>query len=130
MQHRDKCARVRERRDGADPKVDAVWAGDILRRAAGWLADLDRPLDVVLVDPPYPLTRQWLADDPEQAPLQRVLFAPVAGALAADGIVVLRTPADLPGPERLGTLQRRRHRIYGTTALNYYQHARDDQAEP
>ena len=107
-----------------------VWAGDIGRRLAGWLAGLQRPLDVVLVDPPYPMARQWLAEASDRAAVERAVFEPLAAALAPDGIVVLRTPADTEGPQRLGTLQRRRHRVYGSTALNYYQHPSDAGGEP
>ncbi len=123
---RDRAALERLRRNiallGAGERA-TIWGGDLVRHLARRLAGLDRPLDVVLLDPPFALARQWFADDAARAAAERAVLAPVAGALAADGIVVLRTPADLDPADRLAALQRRRRKACGSSALHYYQHA-------
>lgn len=106
-----------------------IWTGDLRRRLTRRLAELERPLDVVLLDPPYAMARQWFAEQADRARIERVLFEPIAGALAADGIVVLRTPADLEAPVRLAALERRRHRTCGSMALTYYQPVGDAAGE-
>jgi 16S rRNA (guanine(966)-N(2))-methyltransferase RsmD len=89
-----------------------VWSGDVLARLAGWLATLDGPIDVAFVDPPYADARRW-----SWPPVVDCLFAPLAQHLAADGLVVLRTPAALEVPPRLAALAVRRTKRYGDMAV-------------
>ena len=67
-----------------------VWSGDIDRRLPMWLRQMPDRLDVVFVDPPYALARRW-------ADLGRCRVLEIlVGAVAADGVIVYRTPRDLP----------------------------------
>lgn len=102
-----------------------LWRGDISQELARWLAALPRPLDVVFLDPPYALARQWFQDA-----LADGVMAALGAALADDGIVMFRTPEDLPVPERVGPLELARRRAYGTTALNYLQKPGAGEASP
>jgi len=92
-----------------------VWCGDVSGRLASWLSSLAGRLDVVFVDPPYGLARKWAWPT-----AVRKVFAPVAGRLADDGRVVLRLPASVHPPERLGELALRRRRRYGQMVLAIY----------
>ncbi len=85
-----------------------VWSGDVLRRLGPQLGTLERGVDLAFVDPPYAALRRW-----DWLKVERRLFAPLAGALSADGLVVLRAPDDAELPERLGGLEVRRRREYG-----------------
>lgn len=102
-----------------------VWAGDVTHRLPGWLAQLDAAADVVFVDPPYADTRQW--DWPQ---VERTIFAPLAGKLAADGLVVLRTPGGVEVPQKLGGLAVYRTRTYGDMTVTYYGLPEQEQAPP
>ena len=85
-----------------------VWAGDASRGLTRRLGQIDGPVGVAFVDPPYAAARRW--------PWQRVastIFAPLAERLAADGVVVLRVPAGAEPPEPLGPLEILRRRQYG-----------------
>jgi len=89
-----------------------VRCGDVESRLAGWLAELGWAVDLAFVDPPYASARRWswpaVADR---------LFAPLAGWLAQDGIVVVRLPARADPPERIGPLETFRLRRYGGMIL-------------
>jgi 16S rRNA (guanine(966)-N(2))-methyltransferase RsmD len=89
-----------------------VWAGDIPAGLAGWLETLPRPIDLAFVDPPYADARRW-----SWPQVTDRLFAPLAGHLADGGLVVLRVPAQLPVPPRLGALAVRRTKRYGDMAV-------------
>ena len=92
-----------------------VWSGDVPRRLAGWLAGLDAPLDIALVDPPYAVARQW-----SWAEAGEKIFAPLADHLSDDGIVVLRAPAKIHVPDAIGTLACIRRKVYGDMALVFF----------
>jgi 16S rRNA (guanine966-N2)-methyltransferase len=89
-----------------------VWSGDVPARLAAWLATLGGPIDVAFVDPPYADARRW-----SWPQVTDCLFGPLARHLAADGLVVLRTPAALEVPPRLGALSIRRTKRYGDMAV-------------
>ena len=85
-----------------------VWTGDVSAGLKDWLGQLDRPIDVAFVDPPYAEARNWS--------WQRVaecIFQPLGERLAADGVVVLRLPKEAQPPEALGGLTVRRIKHYG-----------------
>jgi 16S rRNA (guanine966-N2)-methyltransferase len=92
-----------------------VWSGDIPHRLAEWLGPLAGPLDVAFVDPPYADARSW-----SWPAATAVIFDPLAAHLAADGLVVLRVPANLPVPEHLGALAVRRTKRYGDMAVHLF----------
>ncbi len=98
-----------------------IWAGNIERRLPVWLAGLEGSLDVAFVDPPYADVDRWSWDRVTEA-----IFTPLAGALAADGIVALRVPArtDLPG--RLGALAVERLKRYGDMRVALLRPERDE----
>ncbi|MFB3892752.1 MAG: RsmD family RNA methyltransferase [Phycisphaerae bacterium] len=89
-----------------------VWAGDVEHRLAGWLAELAWTADLAFVDPPYTDTRRWDWDR-----MGQTIFAPLAGRLAGDGIVVLRLPAEVEAPDGVGPLRVGRRREYGGMAV-------------
>lgn len=93
-----------------------IWAGDVERRLAHWLETLPGPVNIAFVDPPYPSARRW-----DWSRVISRLFAPLAGALAADGVVVLRLPGDVGPPEPLGPLRLQRCRTYGEMTLRLYE---------
>jgi len=92
-----------------------VWAGVIETHLPGWLAELGEELDLAFVDPPFPAVREW--DWPR---MERAMFAPLAAATAADGLVVLRTPDRAEPPERLAELAAVRVRRYGGMSVTMY----------
>lgn len=71
-----------------------VWPGDVTRGLAARLDELGEPIDAAFVDPPYAAVRQW-----DWAAAERMVLAPLADRLAADGVVVLRMPGDADLPE-------------------------------
>ena len=89
-----------------------VWRGDILKLLRHWLADLEKPIDVAFVDPPFSLSRSLDAKG-----LTAKLLTPLADHLAADGLVVFRCEADMPLPDAFGPLVVRDRRTYGTMSL-------------
>ena len=92
-----------------------IWRGDIERILAGRLKGLDEAVTLAFVDPPYARTRRW---DWRQAGER--LFQPLAGKLADDGLVVLRSPAGREAPGPLGGLEIRRVRRYGDMIVTMY----------
>ncbi|HOD82547.1 MAG: Ribosomal RNA small subunit methyltransferase D [Planctomycetes bacterium ADurb.Bin126] len=114
---RDRGVVDRLRRNIQACRVDdrsRVWSGDLHRRLRHWLGELDAPLDLAFVDPPYAESRQW---DWRQA-AERV-FQPVADHLADEGLLVLRLGDRALPPEELAGLSPLRVRHYGkmTVAL-------------
>ncbi len=89
-----------------------IWSGDIPVRLAGWLETLPGPVDVAFVDPPYVASRRW-----SWPRITDSLFDPLAARLAGGGLVVLRLPAELAVPQRLGVLGVRRLKRYGDMAV-------------
>lgn len=89
-----------------------IWSGDLTRRLAKRLADLDTKIDLALVDPPYADARRWSWET-----ITAQIFAPLARQLSDDGLVVLRTPRKVHAPETLGPLAIHRRREYGDMAL-------------
>ena len=100
------------RRRWASQDRCTVWSGDIPARLAGWLETLPGPVDLAFVDPPYADARRWSWPQVTDS-----LFAPLAGRLAEGGLVVLRVPAALEVPPRLGVLAVRRTQRYGDMAV-------------
>ncbi len=92
-----------------------VWAGDIVARLAAWTGVLDQKVDVAFVDPPYAHARTWDWDE-----VAAKIFVPLAGCLASDGRVVLRTPEKVNVPEQLGGLTVVRAKDYGQMVVNVY----------
>jgi 16S rRNA (guanine966-N2)-methyltransferase len=90
----------------------AIWRGDVTARLGGWLGEVDAPIDVAFVDPPYAHARNW-----DWRRFQQAVLTPLAGSLAEDGIVVLRLPGDAELPEELDALSLRRLRRYGDMIL-------------
>lgn len=93
-----------------------IWSGDISRRLAGWLAQLEAPVDLVFVDPPYVDSRQW-----DWAGQEKAIFEPLAAALSEDGLVILRTQGKSEVPERLATLSAERVKKYGDMVITFFQ---------
>ena len=89
-----------------------IWAGDVWATLARRLERLDRPLDVVFVDPPYAHSRRWDWDE-----ATRRLFEPLAAKLSADGVVALRVEGKAEPPDRLGPLDVIRRKRYGGMAV-------------
>ena len=112
---RDRVVITRLRRNikaiGADDQCD-VWPGDVTTHLGGWLSHSDAPVDLAFVDPPYAQVRRW-----EWPRVSRTIFAPIARRLIDDGMVVLRLPAKVQPPERIGPLAVRRLRSYGDMTL-------------
>ena len=116
---RDRLVLERLRRNieavGAQDR-SAVWAGDIPCQLASRLGTLDRPADLVFVDPPYAQARDW-----EWATMVDQVFAPLAAGLEAQGVLVLRLPSEVPPPGDLAGLTLKRARGRGGMAWGFYQ---------
>ena len=89
-----------------------VWCGDIQVTLRPRVAGLDEMLDLVFVDPPYVDARRW---DWQKA--EASIFAPLAGKLADDGLVVLRTPKGVIVPQTLAGLTEFRTKTYGSMVV-------------
>jgi len=85
-----------------------IWPGDVMRNVARRLSGLEAPLDLVFLDPPYELARNWSWDA-----VGEQLFGPIGEALAPTGTVVLRVASKTPVPLRVGELVQHRSRSYG-----------------
>ena len=92
-----------------------MWCGDVPAALPGWLAQLDAPVDLAFVDPPYPTSRRW-AEGGWSGPGRDVLEA-LAGRLAADGRLALRTDARSAPPAGIAGLATDRVRRYGDMAV-------------
>ena len=101
-----------------------VWCGDIRLTLRPRLAKFDRKIDVAFVDPPYIDTRRW---DWDKA--QADIFKPVAGALADDGLVVLRTPKGVKLPDTIAGLTEYRTKKYGSMIVTLLEIPRDEATE-
>jgi len=89
-----------------------VWPGDAARFLGRRLGEIGGPVDVAFVDPPYAAARQW--SWPRQV---GTIFGPLAGHLAAEGVVVLRVPAGAEPPDPLGPLAVARRKRFGEMLL-------------
>ena len=89
-----------------------IWSGDLMLGLPRRLAVLGEPADLVFVDPPYADVRRW--DWDKQI---ATLFEPLGAHLAADGLVVLRTPKRVECPETLGPVTTKRTKHYGDMAV-------------
>ena len=98
-----------------------IWQGDIPRRLGRWLTQLEAPLDVVFLDPPYALARQWHEGPPAQVRAHASFLQALADALAPQGLVVFRTPKKLALQVDTSPLAPVGRKEYGTTALNFLQ---------
>jgi 16S rRNA (guanine(966)-N(2))-methyltransferase RsmD len=105
------CLRQNIRKVRAEARC-VVWGGDVQRRLASDLAALQAPVDLAFVDPPYAAADQW-----DWLAVTRQIFDPLAGSLAAQGVVVLRTSDRARIPETIGSLAILRQRRYGDMVL-------------
>ncbi len=96
-----------------------IWSGDLIAGLGRRLASIQGPLDVAFLDPPYPMAVEWLQDPAAGKIAAESVFAPLAGVLAHDGVVVFRTPRELPCPPEIGGLPCLRRKECGTMALNF-----------
>jgi 16S rRNA (guanine966-N2)-methyltransferase len=89
-----------------------VWTGDLLHSLRRRLASVREPIDLAFVDPPYADVRRWDWD-------QQIvtLFEPLGEHLAADGLIVLRTPKRVECPETLGPVTTKRTKHYGDMTI-------------
>lgn len=94
-----------------------VWWGNVEAQLPNWLAGWARPIDVAFVDPPFPAVRKW-----NWQSIAEKLFAPLAGALAEGGVVVLRTPDDAASPNHLGPLRKKHSKEYGQMVISFFVH--------
>ncbi len=96
----------------------AVWRGQIPSRLPSWLKPEADRIDLIFVDPPFATAQQW-----DWSRVGESLFSSLAERLSPDGLVVLRLPKKLIPPQRLGGLELRRMRTYGSMEVAIYGHA-------
>lgn len=89
-----------------------IWRGDVEKSLEGWLEQVESPVDVAFLDPPYAQARQW--DWPR---ITQAILDPLARKLAEDGVVVLRCETLVEVPADLGALEVGRVRTYGNMML-------------
>ena len=112
---RDTVDRLRQNIDSLGVGERAtVWAGDIPGRLADWLSQLPGGLDVVFVDPPFAQARDW-----QWRLVESSVFAPLAGKLAPEGLVVLRTDRRTDVPESLGPLRAALTKTFGMMTVRF-----------
>ncbi len=115
---RDRQVLSRLKRNIADLRVQdraTVWAGNVQTRLGSWLTELQVPVDLAFVDPPYAAARRWQFQEQIEA-----VFAPLAQRLADDGRLVLRLPDGAEEPRRLGPLVPERTRQFGEMKLSIW----------
>ena len=88
-----------------------IWRGDVAADLPGWLAGFDGPIHIAFVDPPYRQTQRW----DWRAAADRI-FSALSDRLAADGLIVLRTPRKI-APPTAGPLVVVRTRTFGDMAI-------------
>ena len=119
---RDRAAIDRLRRNVENlglTERSVIWRGDLESSLSSLLTELDEKIHVAFVDPPYDRTRKW---DWEIA--ERRVFSPVTERLAPEGLLVLRTPADLTTPNSLGGLVICRSKRYTGMLVTIYHHGK------
>ena len=89
-----------------------IWRGGILHRLPAWLGELDEPVDLAFVDPPYALVADW-----QWTQAARKIFNPLGAKLADDGTVVFRCRRNIELPAAFGLLSLRDRRDYGKMSL-------------
>ncbi len=89
-----------------------IWRGDILRYLRRRLDEIDEPIDLAFVDPPYALPERWRPNEAVEK-----LFAPLAAKLADDGMVIFRCRRNIPLPDTLKPLYLHDRRDYGQMSL-------------
>lgn len=89
-----------------------VWGGEVTARLGERLASIGQAVDVAFVDPPFSAARTWA-----RGAMEGRILAPLAAALAAEGVVALRLPADVSAPAPLAPLRVTRVRDYGGMAV-------------
>ncbi len=89
-----------------------IWSGDIMRHLRRWLEEVNEPIDLAFVDPPYALTERWRWDKAVEK-----LFAPLAAKLSDDGLVIFRCQRNIILPDTLKPLSVRDRRDYGQMSL-------------
>ena len=115
---RDRRVIDRLKRNIAECGVEdrcVVWAGTIEASLPGWLRALGREVDLAFVDPPFPAARTW-----DWHRVARQIFDPLAGALADDGLMVLRVPLKVEVPDTLARLECKRTREYGGMKVLFF----------
>lgn len=115
---RDRRVVDRLKRNIAECRVEdrcEIWAGTIEANLPGWLRALGREVDLAFVDPPFPAARKWSWDK-----VTRQIFDPLAGALAPDGLVILRVPMKVDVPDTLGSLTCKRTREYSGMKVVFF----------
>jgi 16S rRNA (guanine966-N2)-methyltransferase len=85
----------------------------------GFLAASSSPVDLVLVDPPYDLSEDDLADD----------LAAVARLLTPEGVLVVERSSRSPEPRWPTGVAPVRHRAYGETTVWFAEAVSDGHAE-
>lgn len=85
-----------------------VWGGDVSGGLAEWLDRVNLRADVVFVDPPFETARRWSWGE-----VERTIFVPVARHLSSSGVVALRLPSRVQGPDKIGPLRTWKSRHYG-----------------
>lgn len=103
---------VRNLRDIGIADQGTVWRGDVFALLAKWLAPVNAAFDVVFVDPPYAMAREW-----DWAETNEAIFQPAAAKLAPEGVIVLRTDDSIVIPKNIGNLEVTRTRKYGTMVV-------------
>lgn len=89
-----------------------IWPGDIMRHLRRRLAELNEPIDLAFVDPPYALTERWRWDKAREN-----LFTPLADKLADDGLIIFRCQRNIVLPDTLKPLYLHDRRDYGQMSL-------------
>ncbi len=89
-----------------------IWPGDIMRHLRRRLDEIDEPIDLAFVDPPYSLPERWRWNEAVEK-----LFAPLAEKLASDGLVIFRCRRNIILPDTLKPLSVRDKRDYGQMSL-------------
>lgn len=95
-----------------------IWRGDIMRYLRRWLDEMDDPIDLAFVDPPYALTDRWRWGQAGEK-----IFTPLAEKLADDGQVIFRCRRNIVLPDTLRPLSVRQRRDYGKMSLVFMSRA-------
>ena len=89
-----------------------IWPGDIMRHLRRRLGELNEPIDLAFVDPPYALVEKWQWNQACEN-----LFTPLADKLADDGLIIFRCQRNITLPDTLKPLSVRDRRDYGQMSL-------------
>jgi len=100
-----------------------IWRCNVDRQLAKMMTNLQSPVDLAFVDPPYPLAGRWDWDQAEKR-----VFLPIAGKLTEQGLVVLRAPGRLRVPELLAGLKLERTKDYRDMVVRMFAREKTCQA--